>query len=343
MRGADRNQPCPVCGKKMKECSGHSKKRWVLIALFVTILAMAFFLLYGLNFKDKQEVHADQRFAELRTLNMLQYYINSKTADKWWLKAAPTTKDTASVRFAVAMSDTFSKNIVAILEKHRDISPLAAAIADSITKARATIFISGSSMEIRSGMALPSPDQREVCFIPQDQYAQYRFPAMAHFRSEWRALMIAAIEQPQTVFEGRIMHEAGHALRFLQGQVSATAATYSDANTSEEVEMHELEALVLDKETGGAFFKAVDHILVQSRHAEKSSQEIILGLVLEDLYALDRSLGVESVTQGVAQELAVDYLMAVAYRHIDTTLQKGDTLRRKIDFYNWFRRAFGSG
>lgn len=337
MNGSERNELCLVCGEKLKYCAGHGRFRVqgryvVLILIAVVIAALAF----SLRFSGDGDA-ADISAAEIESHKaMLTAYAQSKPADVWWLNRVPKDEE---LELTVASFEAAEAHARALLGTHRNVSLLAREVADAFPAFFVSIFTSGASMNVsRAGATTLPTESLEICFIPREEFT-FGHASLLYYREDWRAVMMAGISFPDSLRAAMLFHELGHALRHRAagGAVGARdPATYA----AEEVEMHELGALILNAASGGAYFREVDAILDRAPQPVQWKRAA-LAATRADLERLDRAIGCEHAGLAVSLITVAEHLTVAGFRAVDRTVRDERARREeKRSVYQWLANTF---
>lgn len=349
-----RNDPCPVCGRKMKHCSGHQRKfpPWVAVRLSFTLLIFA--LLAGLatiwwvreravpNPAPQSTTPAGSSAAITQLQRLLDDHFRGRPWDTWWFTTWPPQPEEFPA--TIARCDEIQQRITALVTTYRDVTPLTREIASAFPRFRVSVYYQGISHQLllvpNPEAALPPPDSFEVCLIPLSEMTNDLRSTLL-YRREWRAIMAAGFDWPDTAFAALLYHELGHALRHRQSAPSAFAELHEDLYADEENEMYWLEAEVINAATYGAFFSTLDDV-IKRQPPGAGYQAVILGLRLDDFRRIDELLGGPKVTAGVANLLQYEYLAALGQRLIRTTRPPVTWAAQERELYRWLEQHFVS-
>ncbi len=252
--------------------------------------------------------------------------------EAYWLKTAMVDTQQKAVEdwFRDRLSEQ-GMGVSMVIGRSAKLSPLAGQIDEVSRTLLPTVCLPNNQsffVKMPDAPAVADPAALEVCFIPSDQLGPEDSPL--HFSQERNSVMIAAINWPPVVMAGIVMHEFGHALRFRQHAASATAPKDSDEYCLEEIEMHELETLVLDSQTGGRYTAWLDEVLLRTPHP-REVREVVYGITAEDLRLLDVLMGSQGAGIRVGNAVLSQAVTALGLRAIDRSFA-GDR-KMKIEFY----------
>lgn len=341
-----RNDRCPKCGNKGKDCKGHVPKSvGRILAVLTTISLTVCLYIAVISYTDWQ---AEQRNKRVRSAgNITLEHINSRQPDRWWMNTPPQMPTTDESRKLAQQTFDYNERIKRLLAAYRHVSPLADEIAQTFQNRTVSIFTNGVSMSLFFKENSDSTEYNiesdiEVCFVPQDQTKLLKQGSEFFFRRNWNALMLPAVEYPDAVLSGLLFHELGHALRYRQGAPSSNATTLSDSYIEEEVEMHELEMEIFDKASGGAFIGYIDSIITREKQKLKTARDAILCVGKEDLRHLDSILGAKQSGPVVSNVLTAQYNISVGLRYLERR-QQNVTMGEKVALYRWLTQSYREG
>lgn len=266
---------------------------------------------------------------------MVDQYFKGKPKDQWWCTGYPPRPE----QFGefIARTETVKAKVEELVQRYRDVTPLAQEIAAAFPRFYVSVYTQGTSARLLRGTvaeaSLPELDQLEVCFIPEREMGAH--PSALYYKPEWRALMIAGVEWPDAALAAFLYHELGHTLRHRQGAVSATAPPGSDLYDDEEIAMHLLEADVLSVATGGQFARHVGAIITRFPVA-RDWRQAVLKLRADDLEQLDTLLGCRQSGWTVAQLLVAEYSLILGLTAIPVMPQAAYQQERRA-CYRWLR------
>lgn len=338
-RKRGRNERCPVCGEKNKNCTCSPRKS---IRLYVVgVVAMAIVAMTLLSRSRNPEAptpaakpaHTEASMAPLRTV--LNKYLEQHTAqDAWWLVA----NNNADMAAENQQMERRRQEIIDVLAKYRDVSPLTKQISTAFTRFAMSMTIGNATVMHGSEKKIEEfkNSDMEIAFIPKQE--EGRHPAALYYDATQRKLAMYAVNWPKRLFAGLIYHELGHGLAHKQGKASALALDGSDLWIEEELEMHELEDVVIDKASDGAYFTALDRILDQQPSA--TWRDAVLNLTLADMQRLDTVLECRNAGPIPANTLGAQYMFAVGSRFIARS-QESDAQKatEKIQLYRFLREV----
>lgn len=235
------------------------------------------------------------------------------------------------------------------IERNKDVSPLAGRVAHAFTRTQTGIVYAPGSMSLvmkaKNGAPptkddLLNPKNLPVYFTPENLATDPQLSSAVMWSPSSHGLVIHGRDWPSAYFASLVMHEAGHGLYDLVEQrPSAHAPQESDAFIGEEVEMHQLQTLVLSKETNGAYLKAVDEF-IDSRPESWCPLDIMLSLKRSDLEKMDIAAGCPDADENLRRTLVTDHTLAVAHRAIEKG-RKPVQENEMIKIYGWFSHTFG--
>lgn len=174
----------------------------------------------------------------------------------------------------------------------------------------------------------------EIVIVPQVEVRRYRQPSYFWFKNQWNALMVTSVEVPEAFEVALVAHELGHALRFRQGAESATAHPDSTSFIEEEVEMHQLEAAVLDCMVEGRLEGLYAQITRRSG-SRGDPYDVLAQVEGEDLLAFDSVINGHDMGPRAAGVALMQFWTGLAF-HVMGTNAPDD---RSVEFYRWMRES----
>jgi hypothetical protein len=327
-----RNEPCPICGKKMKNCAGHKKQMSEKNKFPYILGAIVILLIVGLIVVRKifeQEYNYERTKANF--IQVIDEYASAGNSAKWWLQ----TYKMANFEDQFSKMESEKNKVSGLLQKYRDTNELTQKIYKRFDKLELSIFQNGISQILKRGKVGEDLNLGlEVCFIPKDQI-HYNHPNSLYFKQQWNALMIYAFKFPDLFYAAVLYHELGHALYFDEGKPSATAPMFSRLYLDEEVDMTELESEILNVGSGGEYYSTIDALLEEYVSVD-DFRELFSKVTVEDLIRIDRSLGLKRTSKEVRSNLGCQHFLALGFRYIDSlNLSEEEKRQRKIDLMSW--------
>jgi hypothetical protein len=352
---SNRNEKCPVCGLKMKNCAGHNKQNFFkehlvvgLILIICMIIAVAF-LSASKKTNDPATAVLTQPFAavpsdvpESNIQSLLEpalvpYFADRKKDSSWWLTTGFTKNNAEEL---IEKLTTKEKETAAIVDKYQTVSETAQKIHDSFSFSL-SLYINGSSQSIMAGDGTDDGAKKllekmakslEVCFIPLDQMAN--IPTnQPHYSWEWQALMIPAYNlECDSFYAALVMHELGHALYHkVLNKSSSVSKAGSNLWVSEEVDMSELEIAVLNAASAGKYSDKITELVSQS--SATTVQEFLIEIKSEDFIAMDAAIGCPDANFNAASLLSATHIFALGFGFIDA--RQDGKMSEKITFFKW--------
>jgi hypothetical protein len=99
----------------------------------------------------------------------------------------------------------------------------------------------------------------------------------------------------------------------------------------EEIQMHELQASVLNYETTNSYFKCLDR--VTARYPTATTPSLLLAqLTPGDLAEMDELAGTKHMSSNIRGASVAEHIALLGFRMID---KKGGSMDEKIDHYRW--------
>lgn len=298
--------------------------RKIVLPLAATLIC---FLCYDQTMAGTQEASQAQKALH----QTLAQYDRLHQAGTWRLIQSPQVPTVELVKTSQEMESLIRSSV----KKFARVSLATNLIAGRFSDYQVTYSTGFGSMAIQRGGAPVAPKKQrlEVCFYAEQEKGQH--PGLLYYRTEWQAVMVAAIAWPEKVFAALLYHELGHALAHQQGKPSATAPSNSDSWTEEEVTMHTIEADVLNAVSGGQYYAKITAIL--RRPGVKSPGEAFLRVTIEDLKEFDRMFESERGGPELASIMVAQHLLTVGFRAIDSSLPQEKRMAAKRSLYRVIR------
>lgn len=236
----------------------------------------------------------------------------SQVLDNWWIKTPPPpTMETKK------LLDKKKDELLSTLQTHRHISAETEKIAARFNEFRLAVFIGGQARYLLENNMTPplGTNGIDIGFFSEED-ARRNLIYFVTWRPERNIITIPAISYPEKLRAALLFHELGHALRHNKNDHGnqATINTEEKVNT-EEIEMHQLGADILNKLCGGAYYGLIDEIL--SRHPqEKKFERIAASLTTQDRDAFDAMCGCRD-TEAPRKMLASNYTLLIGFRHAE--------------------------
>jgi len=333
-----RNDPCPVCGKKMKHCRGHAgwkRVRTIGLLLGAGIMCVfAFFIwwLLGNGFRQPSSPWQIERLQR-----MIVEYSSGHPAEQWWFTTSPRPEDGLTETNAKCLE--IEQLLQKLVQQYRDVTPLTREIARNFTRFYVTLYQGGTISWRYPGIDPLSLRQTEphgllVIFVPRDKMQMLPlgvgYEAMQYV-PDWRAVVVLGHAWPDSVLAGSFYHELSHALR------DSRQPSDSDLRIDEESEMNWLEAEVINAVSGGKLFAYLDSI-IQRQSDHSSYQSVILSLTADDLRQYYAYLGLLRPTKEIDNALVATYLIMLGQRLIRTTRPEVVWAAQERELYRWITR-----
>ena len=283
------------------------------------ILSVIAVLLFALRSIPKAPILATE--SQSRIEKTLQNYFFSNSNEDWWLIETPPPSKEAALFIRVAFT-----NVQTALKRTEKISPEIDEVVTNFNTFFTSLFDNGfSRVTEEMNPNVGTFKGTEICFFSKKEYVRANFQNLLFYRDDWKAVMIAAVHWPSNLLSAVLIHELGHAL---DDQKSASTAQKS---LGDEVELHELEARVLDNLTGKRYFPAVDKILRNHRKV-RTAVELAGKISSDDLRRLDESIGAADSGYTIHGTTCALHLITLGSRFIDG--KKGEKYE-KVEFYHW--------
>jgi hypothetical protein len=333
-------------GKKAPAWSSAKKQpNWFMIAMIILLISGVIgvaLIPTGSEEASGQTAAAVAEKIDTEWLAARRQYLSSRTEQSWWmskLRHAPLKTDT-QIEEAISQRKRGDQLVARCLARYRNVSTLSKRIADKFLRHESVIYAAGgyyySYYDQDEGELLPEDDSGliKIMYVPEEGFSR-NFPAMLFYDQNNQMLVMAAIEWPtEDVFAAMLYHELGHALRHRVDKApSATAPPNSVEYRLEEIEMHWLEAQILDKASGGDYFAYLDSIVFGHPEA-KSASELIQTMRLKDYRKLDEIVGAKDASFHVAGILFPEHNLALGIRYIQKNPGKNQD-KQYADLYRW--------
>jgi hypothetical protein len=186
------------------------------------------------------------------------------------------------------------------------------------------------SQDIYTESPIPKEDPHFVLLLLYGEDAlrhPLRRGANFSYNPRFRAIILPHFAMSFPWFCARLLHEFGHADKHLvQKKKSALASPREDIWVEEEIEMHELEARVLNRWTFSAYFDVIDRILEQRQFTSVS--DLLKKISLADLAMLDTYFPL--ARRGESNVRLGSYRLILALRLVS---QNGGDMQAKIVAY----------
>ena len=316
--------------KKTKE--GQPISNWVWLATVLLLLVIPF-IAHSLKLKQRPPTPRvetrNKDDARLYELQQRYYAGKARHKDVWWLDEPPSLGNNAQIESVIKKQADLIKETIST---YKTLSPLATSIARHFESFFVSIAINRSSSVtvMTTGETARIGNIPEITFVPRDGVRIMGAPYSLYWRSDW-GLIMNAMSLPRPVFAGFLFHELGHGYLHPVHPDTKHYAHSSREYALEEIRMHELESLVFDKASNGAFGQVV--VEVASRKKETASfKEALYTLREGDLRRLDESLSATEVGVATSSLLFAHYLIAIGLEHIK--LQNGSD-EKKVLLFLW--------
>jgi hypothetical protein len=241
--------------------------------------------------------------------NLEAGYLSYKAGHRtdWWLLDLPKSQQEAE-----SLVNPKTEEISAIIRDYGDVSPLARQVASHFSRFTVSIWINRSQSMAVVGSVGEVRNVPEISFVPKSKVALTGTDFILYWRSDW-GLIMHGVNLPSGVFAAFLFHEMGHGVRHPVSPNTIQFAPFSRAYNAEEVEMHILEALVLDRSSHGDYFKKVNEAIASTASPDVAG--VFRALTAEHLLGFDDTLGARSTSQHISGMLYVQHVMTVTYLH----------------------------
>lgn len=286
-------------------------------------------ILLGILFCMPSSVSWSQVKVEKARVTITTYMEKTQREEtKWWLTKIPEEKDSLKI---IPLFDAKNQQIRNTLNKFQSVSPLAKEIVQTFPKPIASAFVKGMSLILSMSKEpeLPKePGVLEICFISKDQIANS--PGRISYRKDWRAVMMAAIDYPPTIFPGLVFYGMSHAYFDQKGAPGSTAPPESYEYMEQEVKANELEIEILDAAVKGKYYKYIDSVLKSMK--PKTFREIIDNITPENLWELEKILNCPNCPKEIAGTMLGVYYFSFGARYI-SSLPLANPMDEKVALY----------
>lgn len=332
-----RNDPCPVCGKKMKNCRGHAGRKRVWAARLFIGIGIACILTLFLWWWRGNDLRQPSTSGQIeRYERVLDEYYRGKPAGQWWFITTPRKHEEYTETYAKCAE--IEQLLRELVERYHEVTPLTREIASTFTRFYVAIYHDGTMSWQHPGIDDPfalsriEPNSLLVIFVPKDQI--HKLPvgldhaSVMQYHYSWRAVIIFGQAWPDSVLAGLFYHELGHALRDSRHTVG------TDEWIDEESEMFWLTAEVLNTVSGDKLFVYLDDVLRrQSFHS--SYQSVTHSLTADDLHKFYSCIGPPQPTQETVFALRAAHLIMLGQCLIRTTLPENKWVVHERELFRW--------
>lgn len=256
-------------------------------------------------------------------------YLDSlPVTDGWWLIETPPPND---INLAYSL-ETALTNVQNAILRMKGASPLADEIANTYQNFFMTVYMSNTSVHTYAGIRKVSLEdlrsKQEICFIPREEFGRHKFVSILSYSPHRKAVMVGCVDFSEPFFSGVLSHELGHAYRHRQG---TNHIPHTIGQHLEEVEMHELEAKVMDRQTKGAYSGLLKQIVSKYPDA-KTPEELLASVSPQDFIALDKVIGLEFSPFNVRSLACMEHMSMLGFVYID---RKSGSVEDKVKHYRW--------
>jgi hypothetical protein len=261
-------------------------------------------------------------------------YLQSKGGDDAWLiKNISPTDDFADV--AMRAMD-FEEQAKKALEQLRATTTLSSKVVESFKKIKIGVLTSkdGKLIIIDDQDSTKIPHDLLLCLIPKN-LADDSYLSLASFDRDAKAIMIFALHYPEKLLPALIFHEMGHAYYLKLGKQSPGIESFSKKYCEEEVEMLDLGRAIVDKSTGGAFFRFTDELLRKVGKA-KEPKDVLAHIELQDLIEFDGILEAKKCKSIISGLLVFEYIYNIGARYIENNFKKERDRKSKKEEFCYF-------
>jgi hypothetical protein len=256
----------------------------------------------------------------------------------WWYKT------TVSPEIALkSLGDDLTKNqnlVADAVQKFGSTNQATKEIASAFPAFRTSVYNNGTAVSIGNSTKAITPveGQQEVCFFAQSDMKGGELPSSLFWNPDWKTLMICGVTYPPKLFPALVLHELGHGLAQRQKRPSSTARPDSDLYIEEEIEIHGIEAAVMDRATNGAYYQMLDEILARAKPT--TWHKAVYAISSADLVRLDRLFGAEKSDKVVAQTLIAQFVISLGLRYVDASIPVSERPAMKLELYRQLTATF---
>ncbi len=300
------------------------------VAIILGILITGFVLTNLMPDSKRRNAHVVQtnKVDERAILkNTFKQYFEPMATDDWWMVHTPPPNSEAARSLSAAML-----NVSNTLVSARSTSPLTEEIFQNFNRFYTSIYERGvSRVTVEGTVSMEDLNGKtEVCFFPRNDYRTGVFADLLHYRSDWKAVMMAGVRWEGPLFGGVLYHELYHGLQHRKGVLGSPP---SEANFRAEVEAHELEITVIDYLSKGSYRRAVK--AVQDKYPQVTNPRTLLAsITTNDLQLLDASIGLEKAGHSIRGTSVAQHVLTLGFLLID---KQGGGQAEKIVLYRWMR------
>lgn len=257
-----------------------------------------------------------------------EYMTASTNVDGWWLKESQQPSANLNLKLSNGLT-----NIYKVINTSKSASPHAREVAEAFPRFLVTQFINGGSIAVKDG-DFNQGDLNgaiEVCFIPESEFRRGYMGSTLFYRGDWNAVMIGAVNWPDTFFRGVLMHELGHALENKRGR---RMRNFTREWFEEEVAMHKLETQVFDHSTAGQYSGKL--LQIYKKHQNESSViKFMASISANEMLELDEVIGVRDCGNDVRGPACTQHMVSLGFVYIDQKNASASNMDAKVEHYRW--------
>lgn len=325
------------------------EKKSALILAVTVIVVLAIFVGVALALKQAPKVAQSAVVTNNPSQNMMKtpgyaeiveplntvYLDNLHGAkvDKFWLQG------NEDMHTWIQVTQAWKAKVIGLMKKFKDVDVMTAKVVHSFPDFTLTEFENWRSKQNYEGTVTEAEikaalSRLEVCVVSKQQETVHKLPSHVYYNLEWRALMVVAINIPDSFLIALIYHELGHAHKHrIENAASATADGLSDLWISEEVEMHQVENQVLTLASNGQLAALYDKIAARAKSA---TPIVLLGNIqVQDFVEYDRIFGLTEAGPIMANVYLAQFYMGLGFHAIDQKVPETERTTAKIAFYRW--------
>ncbi len=180
----------------------------------------------------------------------------------------------------------------------------------------------------------------EFIAVTEREYVSSQLPSYIFYNREWKSVLVAAIDIPESFLGAFLYHELGHAKKDrVDHAASSMQETDTDLWVSEEVEMHTLEGEVLNRASGGQLFKLYEAIIARAGTDEVN--KVLLTLAEKDMQEYERMFDLEGMGLVMYSYCLTQFVTGLSFAAVDHVANDATQRERlKIDAYRFIAKRY---
>lgn len=248
--------------------------------------------------------------------------------EAWWLEPRNVEQSKETIDLVARKTDEVND----LIQHYRSASFLSEEIAMTFPK------LVGSWLFSPHGIVGAQPtSKKEFLIVWVPGHLTHQQPATVYFNREYNAVFVGALDWPPAVLAGIIFHELGHAMRYRQGALTATAAPGTFLYALEEIETHMVQSAVFNSATAGIGNRGYRGVLngILSRKKVATPIETLDLITKQDLVDLNRIIGCGYCDGAIASVTTSHHILALGLEWIDRQNLRSKEHRTAVtDWYN---------